>query len=196
MKKLVPHNAKLIPAHAERVFEGVIFNVHQWQQEMFDGSTETFEMLSRPDIVDVLAVIDGKLVIIHEEQPVIGEFIDIPGGRHDHPEESHLSAAKREMLEETGMTFKNWRLVDVVQEPGKIQCFLYIFLASDLVDTVEPKLDAGEKIEVEQVELSEYRKLKEQGKLRSWPSILDKVDSIEDILALPEFKGKEVEVIE
>lgn len=196
MKKIVPHNAKLVPSHAKRVFQGVMFNVYQWDQEMFDGTTETFEMIGRADIVEILAVVDGKIVVLSEEQPMIGKFMDIPGGRHDHPEDTHLDAAKREMLEETGMSFKNWRLVQVSQLHSKNQCFIYFFVATDLIDTVQPKLDAGEKIDVNLLSFDEYRKLRDEGKLRAWPAILDKINSVEEILELPEFEGKEVEVVE
>ena len=66
MRTIVPENINGIPADAKRVFEGVIFDVYQWQQKMFDGSTETFEVLKRPDSVEVIAIKDGKMVVIHE----------------------------------------------------------------------------------------------------------------------------------
>ncbi len=40
-------------------------------------------------------------------------FIDYPGGRVDAEDESELEAAKRELREETGLVFKNWKLVEV-----------------------------------------------------------------------------------
>lgn len=193
MKKIVPVNASLIPEQAERVFKGFIFDVYQWQQEMFDGSFETFEMLRRVDTLKVLAVVDGKLVVLYEEQPKFGSFIDVPGGRHDYVEETHLEATQREMVEETGMTFSNWKLVSVEQAMGKIEWFTYVYVASDLTDIIKPKLDAGEKISVQQMNLEDYRALGLAGKLRWWPPVLDKVQSIEELLSLPEFKGKEIE---
>ena len=69
MRTVVPVNVDLLPAQAQRVFKGVIFDVYQWQQEMFDGTTETFEMLKRPDTVEVIAIKDDKLVVVHEQQP-------------------------------------------------------------------------------------------------------------------------------
>lgn len=194
MKKIVPKNAHLIPKDAERVFSGTIFDVYHWQQEMFDGSFETFEMLKRVDTLKVLAVVDNKLVVLEEEQPKFGTFIDIPGGRHDYEQESNLEAAKREMLEETGMTFKQWRLIQVEQPMGKAEWFCYLYLAFDLENQIDPVLDAGEKISVIKMSLDEYRALRKDSKLRWWPEILDEVGSIEELLNLPEFKGKEIEV--
>ena len=34
-----------IPAHAECVFSGIRSDVYQWNQEMYDGSFQVFEML-------------------------------------------------------------------------------------------------------------------------------------------------------
>ena len=31
-----------LPEQAKKVFDGEIFDVYQWDQEMYDGSTETF----------------------------------------------------------------------------------------------------------------------------------------------------------
>jgi len=69
MRTVTPKNAKLIPENAEQVFKGQIFDVYHWRQEMFDGSTETFEMLKRPDTIKIIAIKDKKIVILEEEQP-------------------------------------------------------------------------------------------------------------------------------
>ena len=46
MKKLIPPDAVLVPDGATRVFQGEIFGVYQWPQQLFDGSTDTFETVS------------------------------------------------------------------------------------------------------------------------------------------------------
>jgi len=38
-----------LTSQAQRVFKGIIFDVYQWKQKMFDGSQGIFEMLKRPD---------------------------------------------------------------------------------------------------------------------------------------------------
>lgn len=113
MKKTVPADAVLIPAKAVRIFEGVIYDVYQWQQELFDGSKATFEMLRRPDAITAICVVDGKILVINEEQPHRGKKVSFPGGRRE-PGEETSRAAQREVLEETGYNFKNWRLVSGV----------------------------------------------------------------------------------
>lgn len=193
MKKVVPENAVLIPDGAKQVFKGVIFDVYQWQQEMFDGSLETFEMLGGTDIIKIFAIVDDKLVVLREEQPSVGSFRDIPGGRHDHPGESHLEAAKRELKEETGMVFSEWRLVRVSQPYVKFERFVYFFLATGLQETVDIKLDAGEKIQIETIDFEEYMELGHNAKIRTWPAVPPGVKTLDELLASPEFKGKEIE---
>jgi len=194
MKKIVPKNAHLIPKDAERVFNGTIFDVYHWQQEMFDGSFETFEMLRRSDAVAVVAIKDGKLVVVEEEQPNNAHWHAIPAGRHDVAGETQLQAAQRELAEEAGMTFTNWRLIDVVQPVEKIEWFVYVYLATDFFAAVEQKHDAGEKIIVKELSLDQYHDLKNHGKVRYWSKQLEEAKSIDELLVLPEFEGKEMEV--
>jgi ADP-ribose pyrophosphatase len=131
MRKVLPENARLVPAKAELVFKGVIYDVYHWQQEVFDGSMATFEMLKRPDTVEAIAVRDDKIVILEQEQPSRKTYFGLPGGRHDVEGEDELDAAKRELLEETGLSFRTWKLLKVTQPHTKIEQFVYTFLATD-----------------------------------------------------------------
>lgn len=188
MRSIIPKNAKLIPKDAKQVFKGEIFDVYQWQQEMFDDSYETFEMLKRPDTVKILAVKDNKIIVCEEQQPNTKVFFDVPSGRHDVENESELDAAKRELLEETGMTFSHWRLISVEQPHTKIDWFVYIFLATDFIKQTEQKLDVGEKINVHLKSFEETLQLANNPGNRYIPiDILDKAKSIDGLLNLPEY---------
>lgn len=188
MRTIIPENAKLIPENAEKVFEGEIFEVYQWQQKMFDGSFETFEMLKRPDTIKVIAVKDAKIIICEEQQPNTDVFFDVPSGRHDVENESELDAAKRELLEETGMTFKNWRLIEIEQPHTKIDWFVYTFLATDFIEQTDQKLDAGEKITVHLKSFDEAIELANHPKNRYIPvEILEKAGSIGGLSNLPTY---------
>lgn len=189
MRDVLPINAKLVPQEAKLVFKGIIYDTYQWEQEMFDGSHQTFEMLKRPDTVKILAVKDGKVVVLEQEQPGHEAFFDLPGGRHDIESESELDAAKREMAEETGLTFKAWKLLDVTQPHTKIEQFVYIFLATDFEKQVETHLDVGEKITVQYLDFDTFKQLVSNPKARYLPKeLLEKVNSIDELFALPEYK--------
>ena len=75
-----------MPENAKLVFKGVLFDVYQWEQTMFDGSVETFEKLRRPNTSAVVASVGGKILMQREEQPDSGQFLSIPGGRCDEGE--------------------------------------------------------------------------------------------------------------
>jgi len=189
IRRVIPKDAHLIPPDATRVFKGIIFDVYQWPQKMFDGSTATFEMLRRPDTVLILAIKDGKIVAQKEEQPYYGERLDIPGGRHDVESEDELACAKREMKEETGMEFASWKLVDAYQQAHKIEAFVYIFVATDFVRQGPPQRDAGEKISVELMDFDDcLRRGEELGDNALCCNVLKRAGSLENLINLPEYR--------
>jgi ADP-ribose pyrophosphatase len=191
MRTIIPANARLVPQDAERVFKGQIFDVYHWQQKMFDGSYQTFEMLKRPDTIKVIAIKDGKVVILDQLQPDSPRaFFDLPGGRHDYEEETELDAAKRETLEETGMTFNDWRLISIEQPHSKIDWFVYLFLATGFEKQQEQNLDNGEKIKVELKSLDELKSLLNDSRAKHLPrEIIESCQNMEDLAGLPEYKN-------
>lgn len=197
MKKTVPETAILVPDNAERVFQGNIFDVYQWQQAMFDGSTQTFEMLKRPDTVIALAVHNEKIVMIEDEQPNRPPVISLPGGRVDDTDESWLAAAQREMREETGTSFAHWRLVLVMQSVAKIEWFKALFVATELTEHTDQNIEMpGERIRVFSEPYETVRAKTLEGTYRDSDSLINffrDVPSLDHLLALPEFTGKEVD---
>jgi ADP-ribose pyrophosphatase len=189
MRTIIPKDAKLIPPEAKLVFKGVIFDVYQWQQKMFDDSMATFEMLRRPGTVKVFAVQDGKIAVLDDEQPWNGHSCELPGGRHDVKEKSELDCAKRELHEETGKVFRTWKLLKVQQKHNKIESFLYLFLATDLERQEEPHIDAGERIGVKMLTFDELLKMCQDEHNRYLPKeLLEQVGSLDGLLAMPIYR--------
>ena len=52
----------MIPKNAKKKYKGVIFEIFQWQQKMFDGSFSTYEWLNRPDTVEVIGITKNKKI--------------------------------------------------------------------------------------------------------------------------------------
>lgn len=166
MDKPLPKNANLIPSHAKRVFKGQIFNVYHWPQKMFDGSSATFEMVRRADTVQAICEIDGKVVLLKEQQPGSPVGFGFPGGRVDAGENIY-DCIRREVKEETGLEFKNWKLVHVVQMAHKVEGFIYTFIASDKAGESSQNLDGGEKITITQTDFSDILELVKSGELEN-----------------------------
>ena len=194
MKKLIPADAVLIPEQAQRVFQGMIFDTYQWPQQLFDGTEHTFEMLKRADTVTAICVVDDKILVIDDEQPHMGSRQSFPGGRVDDSDESIETAAAREVLEETGYSFNNWRLIKVWQPYRKMEWFVYVLLAWDVAGQQPPHLDPGEKITVQTLDFNTVKSLviRRSGYLGESSSIFEQVSSLDELLALPEFQGVEV----
>lgn len=179
-------NKTKIPKQAKKVFDGVIYDVYQWEQELFDGSTTTFEIAKRADAVSIIPIIDDKLVILHEEQPHRGKTIGFPGGHIEQHDESPLMAAKRELQEETGMVFNSIKLVAIEDIGGaKLDWWIYRYIATNKERDGVQNPDPGERIKTELVEFKVAQKLAKNNVYMSH-SIMNRVGSIDDLLALPE----------
>lgn len=136
-----------IPPHAERVFKGVMFDIYQWQQPLYDGTVTTFEMARRPNTVVVLPVNGNTVYYSKQEQPVKGPFLSLFGGRVEDGEDP-LEAAKRELLEESGLASNTWEELFTFHAPGKIEWSITYYLAKNVDKIAEQQLDGGEKVEV------------------------------------------------
>lgn len=143
-----PESKQPIPDNAKIVFKGVLFDVYQWEQEMFDSTKTIFEKLKRPDTVVVFPVLpDGKIILTEQEQPGKKPFIGATGGRVDEGEDI-LTAAKRELLEESGYEAEEYILWDAQHPTSKIDWVVYTFIAKGLKKVADLHLDAGEKIKL------------------------------------------------
>lgn len=150
-----PASKQPIPDHAKKVFKGVMFDTYQWEQEMFDGTKATFEKLKRPDTVVVFPVLpDGKIILTEQEQPGKVPFVGATGGRVDEGEDI-LTAAKRELLEESGYEAEEYILWDAQHPVSKIDWVVYTFVAKGVKKVADMQLDAGEKIKLLPLTLDE-----------------------------------------
>ena len=134
-----------IPPHAVRVFQGLIFDTYQWEQKMFDGSVQTFEMAKRQGTVFCIPITtDNNILIIKELQPHYDDWrIGFIGGRIEHNEDP-VNTVKRELLEETGYSATNFSLYEeVISTDKKLQHSISTYIATGCTPTQEPQLDPG-----------------------------------------------------
>ena len=180
MKIERPQSKQKSPDHAKKVFAGKIFDIYQWEQSMYDGSTVTFEKLKRPDTVVVFPVLDdGTILLAEQEQPGKEPFISACGGRMEDCEDV-LEAAKREFLEETGYEAREYVLWKAMHPASKIDWVVYFFIAKGCKKVTEQKLDGGEKILLKPVTFDEFLQIGRNEKFMEKEIIPDLYEALLD----------------
>lgn len=134
---------------SETVYSGAILALRLDQVAMPGGSVAEREVVEHYGAVAVAALdADDRLVLIRQYRHPIGErLLELPAGLIDKPGEDPLTAAKRELAEETGLAASKWSvLVDIALSPGFTDEALRIYLAEDLADTHrdEPELEEAD----------------------------------------------------
>src|SRR5262249_3876465 len=93
-------------------------------------------------------------------QPHKHNYLSLYGGRAEEGEEP-LVTAKRELLEESGLSSDDWELFKVFSPVTKIDWDIYYFIARNCQYTAKPQLDPGEKIEQLALTFAEFQKFVE-----------------------------------
>jgi ADP-ribose pyrophosphatase len=136
-------------------FTGKIISVRVDDVRMSDGEVVQREVVAHPGAVAIVALDDqGKVVLVNQYRPAVGARLDeLPAGLLDVEGESALTAAKRELSEETGLTADQWDvLVDLHSSPGFTTEAVRIFLARGLSDG-----DEDFAAEHEELTMTSYR---------------------------------------
>jgi 8-oxo-dGTP pyrophosphatase MutT (NUDIX family) len=165
-----------------------VFDVYQWQQEMYDSTTKTFEKIKRPDTVVVFPVLDdGTILLTEQEQPGKESFIGACGGRVEENEDI-LESAKREFLEETGYEASNYVFWKAEQPASKIDWVVYFFIAKGCKKVADQELDGGEKIDLKQVSFDEFLQVGRDKRFMEKEIIPDLYEALLDPVKYEELK--------
>ena len=110
---------------------------------------------------------DGKVICIRQYRHAVKEWQwELPAGAIDPGDKEALSAAKRELEEETGFQAKNWiDLGSVYPSPGSTSEQIFLFAATDLIKK-EQQLEATEQIDLHTIEMNELNQLINSGEFK------------------------------
>jgi 8-oxo-dGTP pyrophosphatase MutT (NUDIX family) len=113
-----------------------------------DGKQGNFFVIESPDWVNIIALTPEKDVVLIEQFRYGTEeiILEIPGGMID-GSESAETAAKRELLEETGYSAESWIFLGISRPNPAIQNnSLFHYLALDCKKTAETAFDEHESV--------------------------------------------------
>ena len=137
----------MIPKHARKVYDGTMFQVYEWEQELFDGTTKTFEGITRVPASFVIPVLGDKILMIKEEQPGRTPFVFFPGGKFDDVHDDPLGVAVRELREETGYQSDDIKLWKEFSSKDFMIKTDYVYVARQCHKIEQPSPEGGERIE-------------------------------------------------
>ncbi len=132
-----------------------------------DEKEASFFVIESPDWANIIAVTkNGEVVMIEQFRHGIKKVIlEVPGGMIDDGEETE-TAAKRELLEETGFSSDKFVLLGKSYPNPAIQNnTIYHFLALDCEKTDETSFDEHESVLTKLVPFDEVQKLIENGEI-------------------------------
>lgn len=135
--------------YSEQLLKGHFLDVRRDIVRLPDGSETSREYVIHPGAVMIVAQLgDGQLVLERQfRYPVQAVMIEFPAGKLD-AGESSLACARRELLEETGYTAREWARAGVLHPVISYSTeFIDIWFARGLTLN-ERKLDAGEFLDV------------------------------------------------
>lgn len=156
-----------------RIYAGRIISVDLDTVRFPDGSSGELEMIRHPGaaaVVPVLSDLEGPdptLLLLRQFRYATGGTLwEIPAGRLADPGEEPAACARRELLEEAGVTAGRIEpLTTIWTTPGFTDETIHLFLATEL-HTAEHQREHDEFIEVQPLPLSRALEMIRNGDIR------------------------------
>jgi ADP-ribose pyrophosphatase len=130
------------PVVGQRQARGALVTLRTDEVRMPDGDVAARDVVEHPGAVAIVALDStGQVLLIRQYRHPVGRLLwEIPAGLRDVAGEPLLTAAARELREETGYRATDWHvLIDCYTSPGILTERLRVFLARGLAQIPEPE---------------------------------------------------------
>lgn len=141
----------------ESLYDGVVVHLECDSVRLPNGKTSIREVIRHVGAVCIIPVFENGDVLVERQfrYPHAKVLLEIPAGKLDSKEEEPLSAAMRELYEETGYRAKKFTSLGAIfTTPAFVDEVITMYLAEDLYeDSNEQHLDEDEFLTVEKIHI-------------------------------------------
>lgn len=151
---------------SKEIYNGRVFKVTCDNVELSDGYKSEREIVHHSGGVVIVAEKGNNILFVKQYRYATKEVLyELPAGKLDKAGEDILSAAQRELEEETGHNAKNWESLGYIwPSPGFCNEKLYLFKASELSFKGQ-HLDEGEILDYLSIDKEEIFKMIKTGEI-------------------------------
>lgn len=156
----------------EPIYEGNVISLQIDTVTLPGGRTATREIVKHPGAAAVIALLDGKLLVVEQYRKPLEKFqVEIPAGKLD-PGEDPILAAARELEEETGYRPKELKPVSAFYtSPGFADEKLYLYF-TDGVELGVQNPDEDEDLNVAAITMEQAEAYISEGRIGDAKTIL------------------------
>ena len=155
-----------------KIHQGKVFELISENITLENGVTTNMEFVHHPGAAGIVPMPDrNQVILIRQYRHSLREYIwEIPAGTRD-PDESVLTCAQRELIEETGFSAANWiELTEITPVPGYSDERIYLFLAMEM-KAAQQNLDQDEMLNVHTVNFDDALDMIQRGEIRDSKTI-------------------------
>ena len=154
------------------IHRGRVYNLVAENVTLTNGVTTDTEYIEHPGATAIIPVFDrAHVILIKQYRHALRQDIwEIPAGTLD-PQESVITCAKRELIEETGFSADRWHsLGEIMPVPGYSNEQIHVFLAASL-QSAERDFDEDEIIDVHKIKFEDTIEMIRRGDIQDAKSI-------------------------
>jgi ADP-ribose pyrophosphatase len=155
------------------VYKSKYFKVKEQEVILPNKKKKKYSIVERRPISVILPITEKKeLYIISQYRTLYNKRLLEAIAGHADGEETPLEAAKRELMEETGISARQWEEVARVEASASvIKSTMNIFLAKEL-DFDKPRPEDNENIELRKITIDEALKKISEGEIKTATTII------------------------